>query len=739
MPGKFKLVAQMHPARIISLFLILGLLFGLQACESPAAPLASIDESKVAPALKILIHQSGIYQVRLSELARQGLDLRSATQEQFELLVQDRSIPFWVDDQAGKLFFWGQEFFNRYSQETIYWLQPKDDEPRILRSSAGRDVNLEPSTGKALPSAGFFSTLHFEENSLYTPLIEDRDPWFWQKFTAPESREVEFVLDSLAPGPGKLRFMAVGLTDSPSSPDHHLFLSLNGKEVQESSWDGQGRWLIETDLPPDTLIEGVNRLKISLPGEAGALVDIVYLDWFEVIYPLSLSASDDRLIFSSSGGLARFDGFRGSVDIYDVTDPMAPSRQAEPDGVHSGQGSLETLNGHTYWLVGPDGAFEPVRIERAVLTPDLTSIQNGADYLAVGPPELLEPLEPVLNLRQTQGLRTLAVPLQAIYDQFNAGVPEPQAIRTMLAYAKQNWSIGPRFLLLVGDASYDPRGYMAAPEVNQTPTFLTQTQFSGETGSDYPFSVFLPEQQIEETDASFLRPAIATGRIPAQRPGQVEVYAEKLLAYEQANTAGKPPANHVLAIADGTDPAFRVDAQTFLGELPASIQADLLVSKPGEPGFNQQVKSSLDQGNWLVYYFGHGSLQMWGKDSLFTNQDVPNLKKQVRLPVVVNLTCLTGLFTHPRQESLAEAFLFEPEAGAVAILAPTSLTLPEDQSYLSYGIAEALLDHPSARMGEAVLFAQNKILTEKPDAQDVLRTFLLFGDPALVIQRPSVP
>jgi hypothetical protein len=294
-------------------------------------------------------------------------------------------------------------------------------------------------------------------------------------------------------------------------------------------------------------------------------------------------------------------------------------------------------------------------------------------------------------------------------------------------------------LLLVGDASYDPRGYLAAPEVNRTPAFLIQTQFSGETGSDYSFSVLLPEQPIVETDRSILRPEIATGRIPAQQPEQVEVYAAKLLAYEQAGQAGAPPVNHVLAIADGTDPVFRVDAQTFLGELPASIQADLLVSKPGEPGFNQQVKTSLDQGNWLVYYFGHGSLQMWGKDALFTNQDVPNLKKQVNLPVVVNLTCLTGLFTHPSQESLAEAFLFEPEAGAVAVLAPTSLTLPEDQSYLSYGIAEALLDHPSARMGEAVLFAQNKILNEKPEAQDVLRTFLLFGDPALVIQRQSVP
>ncbi|MCU0488122.1 MAG: C25 family cysteine peptidase [Anaerolineales bacterium] len=737
--GNYRLLAQAHLGRIVFFLLFLGLLPGLQACQSPAAPPASNDGIKAAAPLKILIHQDGIYQVPLSELARQGVEIRSATQEQFELLVQDQSVPFWVDDQAGRLVFYGQEIFNRYSQETIYWLLAKDDGSRVFQPVAGQDAGFEQSGGGALPGAGFFFTLHLEENSLYTPLIEDRDPWYWQKFTAPQASEIEFGLKSLATGPGKLRFMAVGLTDSPGSPDHRLDLSLNGKALQKSSWDGQGRWLIETDLPPGTLIDGVNRLEINLPGEPGALVDIVYLDWFEVIYPLSLSAREDRLSFTSSGGLARYEGFSGAVEIFDVTDPMAPTRLEESGDPHSRQGSFETLEGHTYWLVGPAGAFEPARIEPAVLTPDLTGAQNAADYLAVGPPELLEPLGPILSLRQTQGLQTLAVPLQAIYDQFNAGLPEPQAIQALLRYARQNWATSPRFLLLVGDASYDPRGYLAAPEVNRTPAFLIQTQFSGETASDYPFSVLPSEQPIEETDASFLRPQIATGRIPAQRPGQVQSYVAKLLAYEQARQAGTQPANHVLAIADGTDPAFRVDAQTFLGELPASIQSDLLVSKPGESGFNQQVKSSLDQGNWLVYYFGHGSLQMWGKDALFSVQDVPGLRKQVNLPVVVNLTCLTGLFTHPRQESLAEAFLFEPEAGAVAILAPTSLTLPEDQSYLSYGIAEALLDHPSARMGEAVLFAQNKILNEKPEAQDVLRTFLLFGDPALVIQRPPVP
>jgi hypothetical protein len=138
----------------------------------------------------------------------------------------------------------------------------------------------------------------------------------------------------------------------------------------------------------------------------------------------------------------------------------------------------------------------------------------------------------------------------------------------------------------------------------------------------------------------------------------------------------------------------------------------------------------------MIAYFGHGSVNMWGKDRLFTTADVASLSNHAHLPVVLNMTCLNGLFTHPQVESMAEALLWQPQAGAVAVLAPTSLTLPTDQSFLSTPLVQALQDQAGVTLGEALLQARRQVPLHDPGTRDVMETFLLFGDPALNV-RPA--
>ncbi len=126
---------------------------------------------------------------------------------------------------------------------------------------------------------------------------------------------------------------------------------------------------------------------------------------------------------------------------------------------------------------------------------------------------------------------------------------------------------------------------------------------------------------------------------------------------------------------------------------------------------------------------------MWGKDKLFTVEDVLTLADNQSPPVVVNMTCLTGLFTHPKAESLAEVMLWKADGGAVALLAPSSLTLPGDQSYLSDALVDALFSNPDARLGEIHLNARRQVPSDSSGALDVMNTYMLFGDPALHVQR----
>jgi hypothetical protein len=307
-----------------------------------------------------------------------------------------------------------------------------------------------------------------------------------------------------------------------------------------------------------------------------------------------------------------------------------------------------------------------------------------------------------------------------VYDQFNFGYPEPVAIQRLVQFAVDNWPQKPQYLLVVGDASYDPKGYTSPKEANQIPTEFIQTVYGGETASDIRFA------QLNDDPW----PDIAVGRIPAQTPEQLQIIVQKTLLYVQ-QSAGSSGKRSIVAVADGQDPSFRIEAQSFLDKFDDGYDTQLFAPEAGATDANLQITELMDQGEFIVGYFGHGSVTMWGKDQLFSTKDIANLQNEKTIPLIINMTCLTGLFIHPTVESMAEAFLWQPRGGAVAVLAPSSLTLPGDQNYLIQSFVDAFNANPDSSLGEMHLLARRKIPPDQVGALDVMRTFMLFGDPAL--------
>ncbi len=190
---------------------------------------------------------------------------------------------------------------------------------------------------------------------------------------------------------------------------------LNDQLLGEFTWDGQGPHTIEADVPAGVLREGANTATLILPGVKDVTADITFLNWIELNYPRAFVAQDDRLVFDSPGGRHQLSGFSGPIDVFDVTQPDRITRtRLNADAIFAGEA------GHRYWAVGPQG-YRSGRVEAAQLTPDLRAANNAAPYLAIGPIDLLEPLQPLLEWRAAQGLKTMAVPVQAIYDQFGDG------------------------------------------------------------------------------------------------------------------------------------------------------------------------------------------------------------------------------------------------------------------------------------------------------------------------------
>jgi hypothetical protein len=700
--------------------LLLGGVLGLWAAVTLLWPLFPANSQEPAAAIKVLVDMEGIYTLGARDFIAQGW--ADVDPESLRMVHAGRTYPIQVTGRGSTL-------------QVLFYARPPD--PGAARFSAAnayflfRDGDQEPGASLQVleATAGpafdqFVETLQLEQDLRYEPLSAKNETWYWEQLIAPGSAAIDFEVPGLADGPSALSVAMLAVTQSTEvDPDHHIQIVLNEDVVVDERWDGRGAHVLAAELPAGLLAAGANRLSVEATGDTGVPADIVLLDSVAVTYTRQLQAEDNRLVFDAPGEAAALTGFSEAPLVLDVSDPYAAGIVA-PDAAG---GVYPTRPGGRYAAAAPEGFAAPLALQAAELFPDLTSTEiQGADYLAIGPAALLEPLEPLLAWRREQGLAVMTVPWEALVDQFGGGLGTPEAIRSFLAHAAANWPQPPQFVLLVGDWTSDPLGFSAAPPDFLLPSFFIYTEFGGETTSD----VLLAKLDDDPW------PDLAIGRVPARSVEQVEVFVAKTLRYEQNPAQGWE--HRILAIADGQEVSFKGDAERFLNRFSADYEGVLLTPAAGEAGAHTLIEQELISGALFMSYFGHGSITQLGKDAIFTNEHGATLANGDRLPVMINITCLAGLFSHPQVESLSEIMLWNPDGGAVAALGATSLTLPPDQAFLSDALVETLLADPQARLGEVLLRAQRALpASEFAGVREVMDTFLLFGDPALQLAAPE--
>ncbi|NUM43313.1 MAG: hypothetical protein HUU38_01290 [Anaerolineales bacterium] len=698
-------------AALLVILLVVALIFLFRPKNSALPDSSSNNNTEYVPtstaafdgSLRVTVREPGIYALPWPELARLGF--ADAPPAQLRLFNLGEPQPLWFSGTGDDLtlYFYGHLLETPYTAENVYIL-----------TTHPAPLSAELTLTAAQPPVFNSSHQHFEENLIYLPRAEAEHTWYWKNFTAPKTEPIEFTLDHFAPGEATLRVALFANTEATNlDPDHHLRLLLNDTLLVDETWDGRGGHLIEQTFPTETLRAGKNTLTLELPGDTGAIVETLLLDWIELTYPNPLIAENARVGFRGTGEVLTLTGFDTPPFLFDLAlaGDGSPVEITPSDSLQ-----IPTISDHFYQAVGPTGFLTPLAFSPAQLTPALRTAQ--ADYLAIGPPDLLEALQPLLDHRTAQGLTTLAVPVYAIYDQFGGGLAHPDAIRKFLQYAAQTWATPPRYVVLVGDSTYDPRGYQTSPQLNRVPTFFRFTFFGGETASDVAFA------QLDDDHY----PDLIVGRIPARTADQVAILVQKTLAYEQ-----NPPSvgQRILAIADGQEASFATDAETFLGNFPTTYTPVLLTPPKGDTAAAGQITDKLNEGVLFMSYFGHGSITMLGKDRIFSVEDGLALENGAQLPIMINITCLAGLFTHPEVDSLTEVMLWNPNGGAVAALSATSLTVPSDQAFLTQAFVDALAQNPDATLGELFLTAQRLLPIESEGVREVMDTFLLFGDPAL--------
>jgi hypothetical protein len=374
--------------------------------------------------------------------------------------------------------------------------------------------------------------------------------------------------------------------------------------------------------------------------------------------------------------------------------------------------------GRRYLTTAPAGVLRPeVRWTR---TGGLKNVRNQADYVLIGPREYLSVAEPLLELRKAQGLTVKAVSVEEITAEFGFGEARPEAIRDFLAFAFHNWSTPSlRYVVLLGDATYDYKDYLETGVTNQVSTATVKTKFMW-TASDPAYA---------SVNGDDILPDISIGRLPAADIVEAQTMVSKIVAYETAE------ANQglVILVADNPDGAgnFESDMDEIARGLPAGAPVEkIYLGRVGTSVARQAILAAFDQGVSLMSYVGHGGIHLWADEDLLNAGQVSGLSPQAQQPLLLTMNCLNGYFHFPYFNSLAEELLKAEDKGAIAAFSPSGLSLNHAAHLYHQVLLAELYSGNHERLGDAVLAAQ-EAYAETGAYTELLSIYHLFGDPAL--------
>ena len=656
---------------------------------------------------KLAVRTNGWYRVSQQTLVAAGLD-PNADKRFLQLYTDGVEVPMKVNSDSIEFYGYG---LNTPSTNTRqYWLIPgispgKRMSPQTLNGGAGNGA-----------STSYQFVVERKERLVYfSSLLNGDIENFFGRVIASTAVEQTLSVPHLKAGavePPQLEVALQGLTRS----QHAVKVLVNGTEAGVVSFTGITHQAKQFSLGSGVLHDGDNTISLqSLNGST----DVSLMDYARLTYARTYHVDGDYLQFTVDGS-AQVTGFSvPGVKLLDISNPYAVSlhNPTTQQGANGYAFSVQTNEPRTFLAITEQGATQVAAITRNQPSNWRVKAQ-GADLVVITHRDFRNSVEPLAQLRRNEGLTVAVVDVEDLYDEFSYGAHSPQAIRDFLQFTKVNWVRAPRFVLLVGDGSYDPRNYLGNGETDLVPARLVDTA-ALETVSDDWFVDFKNDGMVE----------MAIGRLPARTASEAETMISKVVNYSPSNAV-----QSAVMVADKMDTKTNFNFEAASEELAAMLPATIGVQKifrgdNDNQVVHDQLVNGINQGPLLVSFLGHGSIEVWTGGPILNTTDAGQLNNGSRLPVFLIMTCLNGYYQNPARESLAESLLRNASGGAVAVWASSGSTEPQPQMEASRHLYQQLFGGNPVTLGEAMRKA--KLANED---MDVRRTWILLGDPSMRIR-----
>ncbi|MDE3235358.1 MAG: type IX secretion system sortase PorU [Bacteroidota bacterium] len=651
---------------------------------------------------------------------------------------------------------------NLYSDSAYYFLTVGGNGKRIAAQMAGTLV--------ANTNVTSYDEHIFYEKDLVN-LLSSGKQWLGEELSATSTNG--YNKNFTATLPGLLLNEPLNLTTSVvarsvGAPAAFSML-VNGQQVQKIDMPAVSGYFLDayaSSIQQATLFSAGNAsLTLTLQYNATASGAQGWLDWWELLGRCTLSFTGQSQLFFrdwrsvAPGHIANFSigNTSTATEVWDITDVLHPVKMntAFLNGQTSFSNEASVL--HEYVAFAGSSFNSPAYVG-TVATQDLHAT-SSVDYLIITTPAFMTQANRLADFhRQHNGYTVGVVTTDKIYNEFSDGIPDPTALRdyVKMFYDKSSSgaSLAPKYLLLLGAASYDYKNRIAN-NTNWVPCYESPSSLDPLTTftSDDYFGLLGDSDDINRATGTALLD-IGVGRLPARTIDDATVMVDKIIHYHASQSLGSW-RNESVYVADDKDNDLHVQdaegvsaiaaaADSILNPNKIYLDAYPLVSGGGGgryPDVNTAIVNKIQQGVLYFNYNGHGGYQRLADEAILGTPELQQFNNADKLPLFITATCDFAPYDDPAKNAIGGQLLYGDATGAIALMTTTRVVFAYSNRIMNDNYLQVLLQRDAQgnypTLGDAVRTSKNLTYRSSGDVINN-RKFTLLGDPAMRLAFPSL-
>lgn len=638
---------------------------------------------------------------------------------------------------------------NEYSDTSFYFITVSNT------GHAAKRISIQPSAVGTNVNVTSFSDYAFHEVDAVN-LIKSGSRWLGEVFDVITEYDFKFSFPNIDVNTPAIVDVAVSARSNTSSiftvnvENANFNMSMAPVNITNSeAIFANENSSSATFSPTNSLIN------VKVTYNKPSSVSIGWLDKIVINTRRNLTMDGNQLFFRDlnsvgAGNVAQFNMNNAILvkKVWDVTDPFNVVEIAST--LNGGTVSFATLTDSLKELVALTNNFpQPISIG-SVENQNLHGIVQ-ADMVILSHPNFLSQAAQLSNFHSEEGLNVVTVTPQQIYNEFSSGSQDIVAVRDFMRMLYERASTpaqAPKYLLLIGDGSYDNKS-RTNNNTNFIPTFQSPNSINpigtGSYVSDDYYG-FLDPSEGEWIAAEVMD--ISIGRLPVKSQTEANNVTNKILNYNTSNSMSDW-RNQIVYIGDDEDNSIHMLQANEIADTVMTknrefnvdkilIDAFKQVATPGGnryPEVNDKIDKAVNEGSLILNYTGHGGEVGWTTERILSVPMINSWENTQGFPLVITATCEFSRFDDPSRTSAGELVIIN-KSGGIALLTTVRTVFSSPNFALNKSLYENTVNLTSKQnntMGD--IFRTIKNVPGNLSTNN--RNFTLLGDPALKLAIPK--